>query len=200
MALSNDLKSNLKNARLRLGLSQELAAERLGVSRQALTKWEAGQSRPSARNLAALAELYQVSPEELLGSGEDGKPNLILRANLIKLSIITQGALLNICAYDLYMLRTGRDVPLYRGALLFFLVPLLASSIWMTSHHRFEPDPVRRRKNTRIELVYCLIMLAAGLSKVYAGTGLVGTAAMIVIMSVYILYVNPKFMGRKLTK
>lgn len=196
MALSD----NLKNARLRLGLSQELTAERIGVSRQAVTKWEAGQSRPSARNLAALADLYQVSAEDLLDQGEDKRPNPILRANLVKISIITQAALLNVCAQNLYMLRTRPEDPLYRGALLFFLAPLLATNIWMASNHRFESDQVRRRRNTRIELVYCLVMLALTLFNGYAGTGLAGTAVMIVIVSVYILYINPRFMGRKLTK
>lgn len=60
------LQDNLKKARGRMGMSQELVAERLGVSRQAVTKWELGQSRPNARNLQALAELYQTSAEDLL--------------------------------------------------------------------------------------------------------------------------------------
>ena len=60
------LHDNLKAARGRAGMSQELVAERLGVSRQAVTKWELGQSRPNAKNLQALAELYQVSAGDLL--------------------------------------------------------------------------------------------------------------------------------------
>lgn len=60
------LHDRLKEARRRTGMSQELVAERLGISRQAVTKWELGQSRPSAKNLQALAELYQMSPEDLL--------------------------------------------------------------------------------------------------------------------------------------
>lgn len=41
-------------------------AESLGVSRQAVSKWESGASDPSTSNLLALAKLFQVSPEELL--------------------------------------------------------------------------------------------------------------------------------------
>ena len=41
-------------------------AETLGVSRQAVSKWEKGTSDPSTSNLLALAKLYGVSPEELL--------------------------------------------------------------------------------------------------------------------------------------
>ena len=193
------LSGNLKSARLRMGLSQELAAERIGVSRQAVTKWEAGQSRPSARNLAALAALYQVSAAELLGEG--GKPfNPILRTNLTTTVIIAQAAFLNSCAWHLYMLRTRPEDPLYFGALYFSLAMLAASSIWMASNHRFEPDLARRRRNARIELVYCLVMAALALFNGYAGTGLAGTAAVIGLMLVYILYINPRFMGRRLTK
>ena len=47
-------------------LPQEFVAEALGVSRQAVSKWENGASDPSTANLIALAKLYGVSPEELL--------------------------------------------------------------------------------------------------------------------------------------
>lgn len=41
-------------------------AESLGVSRQAVSKWENGTSEPSTSNLLALAKLYDISAEELL--------------------------------------------------------------------------------------------------------------------------------------
>ena len=47
-------------------LSQEELAARIGVSRQAVSKWESGTSDPSTSNLLALAKLYGVSAEELL--------------------------------------------------------------------------------------------------------------------------------------
>ena len=56
----------LKEHRLRCGMTQEFAAESLGVSRQAVSKWENGTSDPSTTNLLALARLYGVSAEELL--------------------------------------------------------------------------------------------------------------------------------------
>ena len=48
------------------GYSQELLAERLGVSRQAVSKWETGAAEPSTSNLLALAKLYGVDPGDLL--------------------------------------------------------------------------------------------------------------------------------------
>lgn len=52
--------------RTRRGLSQEQLAERLHVTRQAVSRWETGAADPSTSNLIALAKLYGVSAEELL--------------------------------------------------------------------------------------------------------------------------------------
>lgn len=49
------------------GLSQEGLAERIGVSRQAVGKWEKGLSCPDTENLLALAKLFGVSADELAG-------------------------------------------------------------------------------------------------------------------------------------
>ena len=47
-------------------MTQEFVTESLGVSRQAVSKWEAGTSDPSTSNLLALAKLFRVSAETLL--------------------------------------------------------------------------------------------------------------------------------------
>ena len=49
-------------------MTQEFVAESLGVSRQAVSKWESGASDPSTTNLIALAKLYKIEPEELIRS------------------------------------------------------------------------------------------------------------------------------------
>ena len=56
MALSD----RIKNCRQSAGLSQEKMAELVGVSRQAVTKWETGQTSPSTENLFRLAEILGV--------------------------------------------------------------------------------------------------------------------------------------------
>ena len=56
----------LKKYRTDCRMTQEFVAETLGVSRQAVSKWESGASDPSTTNLLALAKLYCVSAEELL--------------------------------------------------------------------------------------------------------------------------------------
>lgn len=49
-------------------LSQEALAEKLGLSRQAISKWERAEASPDTDNLIALAALYGISLDELLGN------------------------------------------------------------------------------------------------------------------------------------
>lgn len=66
----NKLAKNIKYYRKKRGLSQEKVSEYMGVSRQAVTKWENDISRPSSENLIKLAQLFQISVDMLLGNGE----------------------------------------------------------------------------------------------------------------------------------
>lgn len=69
-----EIAERLAVRRKEAGLSQEGLAEKLGVSRQAVSKWERSESSPDTDNLIALAKLYGVSLDDLLyvdGSIED---------------------------------------------------------------------------------------------------------------------------------
>ena len=77
--IKRTLGEELKVQRLRCKMTQEFVAETLGVSRQAVSKWENGVVDPSTSNLLSLAKLYGISAEELLqnvepraGKAEDG--------------------------------------------------------------------------------------------------------------------------------
>ena len=61
---------NLASLRKSKGLSQEEIADRLGVSRQAISKWENGQALPETANIMKLCEILEVTPNELLGYEE----------------------------------------------------------------------------------------------------------------------------------
>lgn len=61
--------------RKREGLSQADISEELDVSRQAVTKWETGLSRPSIDNLQSLSKLYNVPIEYLLDDSKDKLPS-----------------------------------------------------------------------------------------------------------------------------
>ena len=56
----------LKDHRIQCQMTQEFVAERLAVSRQAVSKWENGTSDPSTSNLLALADLYGINAADLL--------------------------------------------------------------------------------------------------------------------------------------
>ena len=70
MALSD----RIKNCRQSAGLSQEKMAELVGVSRQAVTKWETGQTSPSTENLFRLAEILGTTVDLLLTEEEKAGP------------------------------------------------------------------------------------------------------------------------------
>ena len=59
---------NLKTLRRNKGITQEELAARLNVVRQTVSKWEKGQSVPDAEMLVKLAEVFEVSVSQLLGS------------------------------------------------------------------------------------------------------------------------------------
>ena len=68
------LDKKLARLRKREGLSQAEVSEKLDVSRQAVTKWETGTSRPSIENLQSLSRLYNVPLEYLLDESGDELP------------------------------------------------------------------------------------------------------------------------------
>ena len=61
-----NLADKIIEERKKNGWSQEELASKLGVSRQAVSKWENGTSDPNTTNLIALSRLYKVTPEDLL--------------------------------------------------------------------------------------------------------------------------------------
>lgn len=63
-----EIADRLVELRKKNGYSQEGLAERLGVSRQAVSKWETGMSSPDLDNLITLSKIYCVSLDELVGN------------------------------------------------------------------------------------------------------------------------------------
>lgn len=68
------LGEKLTQARKAAGLTQADVAAKLNVSRQAVSRWESGQSKPSTEKLLALGELYGVSIDQLLNTGSVEAP------------------------------------------------------------------------------------------------------------------------------
>ena len=63
-----DLAQRIRTLRQQRGLSQEALAERMEVSRQAVTKWEKGTARPSTEKLLRLSQVLEVPLETLVGT------------------------------------------------------------------------------------------------------------------------------------
>ena len=67
------LGDRIKEYRQKSGMSQEKIAEFVGVSRQAVTKWEANQTAPSTENLFKLAEIFGIKVDDLLETEDNEK-------------------------------------------------------------------------------------------------------------------------------
>lgn len=65
-----EIANRLAELRKKKGLSQEELAEKLGISRQAVSKWETAAASPDTDNLICLAKLYGVSLDSLLNTEE----------------------------------------------------------------------------------------------------------------------------------
>lgn len=66
-----EIAQRLAEMRREKGYSQEELAAQLGLSRQAVSKWERAESSPDTGNLIALAKLYGTTIDELLRFDED---------------------------------------------------------------------------------------------------------------------------------
>lgn len=113
--LEETIGTRIANLRSRYSYSQEYVAEKLGVSRQAVSKWEQNQSSPDTNNLIALSQLFNVSVEYLaIGKIQEQKAEkqqdkstkkqvgyILLGAGLLSLilGIIIDFALIIVSAY-----------------------------------------------------------------------------------------------------
>ncbi len=72
----------LKSIRKQAGMSQEQLAEKLGVSRQAVTKCETDSGIPDIENMMAISVLFDISIDELLSNekGQKSRQTIFMRA------------------------------------------------------------------------------------------------------------------------
>lgn len=60
------LGENIRRFRSQMGISQDALAEKLGVARQSISKWERDAATPELEKLMAMAELFGVTLDELV--------------------------------------------------------------------------------------------------------------------------------------
>lgn len=71
-----ETKDVILGLRNKSNLSQEELAEKVFVTRQAVSRWETGDSDPSAKNIISLCEIFSVSADFLLG--KSGTPSIYI--------------------------------------------------------------------------------------------------------------------------
>ena len=84
--------------------------------------------------------------------------------------------------------------------LAFKFIQLFAASAWMAFNLRYEKHQVQYRKNTKIELLYCLIQICVALFAYYTHMSFLGVVLIITVLLIYLLIINPKYMNRQLTR
>ena len=153
--------------------------------------------RPSYENLAAPENIYGLEPYRLSGENPPKKENKILQASLIKIAIIAQAACLNVAIQPLDEGFTGG---MYIFALVIKYLPLFLASVLMSANMLYEKSLAQRRKNSIIELMYCLVQLAVALWGYYSGHLFITACLLIAICYIYVAYIIPKYMNRHLVK
>ena len=111
------------------GYSQEYVAERLDVTRQAVSKWETDLSAPDTYNLIALAELFGVSVEYIAtGKGEDTTPPAPERAQVGR-TPLTMRQIAGLVFMTVCLLSSMLAIVLQTPVLLVFSTALLIGTI-----------------------------------------------------------------------
>ena len=106
-----DFGDKLKQYRLKEGLSQEQLAEKIGVSRQAITKWETKRGLPDVENMIILAEIFKLTLDELVlkeVKKQEGKPTVFESETVYDIDIQKHFDI-NIGGARTITLKTGAD-------------------------------------------------------------------------------------------
>lgn len=89
-----EIGKKLKNARIKAGLTQEKAAEKIDVSRQTISNWENEKSYPDIISVIALSDLYSVSLDELLKGDQKMTEHLAESTDVVKSNKKLTGAII----------------------------------------------------------------------------------------------------------
>ena len=139
---------NLKILRKQKGMSQETLAQQLNVVRQTISKWEKGLSVPDADMLTQIAEFFEVSVSELLGSKIEEEKNFNEIA--IQLSLLNE-QLVN---------RNRRRRKVFKAVIIsvvvVVLIPIIMGIAGMTGMILYRVQPQSPETLTSVEMVCTL--------------------------------------------
>ncbi|MDE5992225.1 MAG: helix-turn-helix domain-containing protein [Oscillospiraceae bacterium] len=130
-----DIGNKIKKARMQSGLTQEEAAEALGVSRQTISNWENGKTYPDIVSVVKMSDLYNISLDRLLkeNSSESGYLDYLGKSTDVAASkdkltkIILTAVYLGIWAFSLivfWFFISGSDAMGYSLMFLWILLPI----------------------------------------------------------------------------
>lgn len=186
------LGDNIRRLRTERKMSQEYLAEQLYVSRQAVSKWENGQTEPTAKNLMQLARLFDISvselvePEKLSQTKQNGQ-NRILKQNL---EVVAVGAYTGFAILSTVQ-TNDPGFYVYAAVLTFLAGCAMAYNI-------FQLPRQCRMKTALKELAYCVAVwmlvtfLPDKIGNVYTG---ILVMSLCVVYTVYIRF--PQYRKRR---
>lgn len=143
-----ELANRLIELRKEKGLSQEELANKLNISRQAISKWERGESSPDTDNLIELAKIYNISLDELLNykkdeeqnkeAKENKEDNKISKINLINTIVTCIYSLIALIAFILIgIYATNDNIGWKTSWILLLLIPVISSIFEAIKRKRF---------------------------------------------------------------
>ncbi len=107
-----NIHTTLKNIRIEKGMTQEQVADKIGLTRQAISAYESGKRQPGLDILMSLAEFYNVEIEEILYGTKKQNHNIIVKTTAIIFTLIflllrTTSCLLTALAFIKYPVEEG---------------------------------------------------------------------------------------------
>lgn len=146
------ISQNIKQKRTERKLSQEYIAEQLGVSRQAVSKWETGQSEPTAKNLVELAQLFGITVSDLVEPEKLSKPEPVAekmnwRLGFERFSIIAYSAAMILSTIE----TTDPAFPIFCAIIAFIPAVFMGINILRL------PSDIRLKTALK-ELCYCVLL------------------------------------------
>lgn len=132
------LSEKLAALRKEHGYSQLYVAERLNVSRQAISRWEVGSSVPSTENLLELSRLYEVSLDELVCNGVKSQTQAASERETVHEELIPQQQKTGVIN------TTKKKVYVAIIAVCITILCLIAACLWsLEQAQRKEDSPMR---------------------------------------------------------
>ena len=117
-------------------LSQEQLAEQLGVSRQAVSKWEAGNSYPDMEKMLQMCQILNCHLEDLMDDGSIGNTSIEGSKNKIDLNVCMQDFLNFITKlYNMFVCMRFKEKIKFIFEMVFIILILLLSGLLIMKHN-----------------------------------------------------------------